>query len=286
MLNSLAKKISRAQAEIPYRLELMRQSRNLPALNPQDQQMLAACRRDGAYITTLTDLGLASTPQMLESANRRLQKLRTAFPQGYTKPQADQSTESASRYPHAWTVTHCPEFAVWAHEPRLSGIIQNYIGLPVAFQGVQLQRDFPNKKQILAELWHTDAEDRRMLKAIVYLTDVGPEHGPFQYIPKSKVSPSAWRKIKSQIARSSQLGISDTEMAQIIPRSDWKSCTGPAGTVVFVDTKAVLHHGKSRTQERAALFFVYTSQQPLHPEYCTVFHDDSFTEPGFVIPNT
>ena len=283
MLNSLAKKISRVQAEIPYRIELMRYSQNLPALNTQDRLIVEACRRDGAYITTLENLGFASTPQMLEAAEARLQKLRADFPVDTAQLENNDSTEPL--YPHAWTVTHFPEFATWAHEPRLLGIVQNYIKLPVAFQGVHLQRDFPNKNQVLAELWHKDAEDRRMIKAIVYLSDVTEENGPFQYIPKSKVSPSAWRKIKAKIAQSPELGITDAEMEQFIPRSDWKSCTGPAGTVVFVDVKAVLHHGKSRTKERSALFFVYTSDRPLHPEYCTVFNDDSFAEPGFIKPN-
>lgn len=283
MLNLLARKISRAQAEIPYRIELMRRSGSLPVLNPQDRVIAEACRRDGAYVTTLDELGFASTPQMLESAERRLQKLRADYPSAAAQAQAD---SGEPLYPHAWTVTHFPEFATWAHEPRLLGIVQNYIGLPVTFQGVHLQRDFPNKKQVLGELWHTDAEDRRMIKAIVYLSDVEEEHGPFQYIPRSKVPASAWRKIKSKIAQSGDLGIDDAEMEKIIPRSHWKSCTGPAGTVVFVDVKAVLHHGKPRTQERAAMFFVYTSERPLNPEYCTVFNDDSFTEPGFIKPVT
>lgn len=282
MLNSLTKKISRVQAEIPYRIELMRYSQNLPALNTQDRLIVEACRRDGAYITTLDKLGFASTPQMLEAAETRLQKLRADFPIDYTKLDGNGTDPM---YPHAWTVTHFPEFAAWAHEPRLLGIVKNYIKLPVAFQGVHLQRDFPNKNQVLAELWHKDAEDRRMIKAIVYLSDVTEEHGPFQYIPKSKVSLSTWRKIKAKIAQSPDLGITDAEMEQFIPRSDWKSCTGPAGTVVFVDVKAVLHHGKSRIKERSALFFVYTSDRPLHPEYCTVFNDDSFAKPGFIKPN-
>jgi hypothetical protein len=74
-------------------------------------------------------------------------------------------------------------------------------------------------------------------------------------------------------------------MEKIIPRSDWKTCTGPAGTVVFVDVKAVLHHGSPRSKERAALFFVFTSERPLHPEYCTVFNDESFAQPGFIRPD-
>lgn len=283
MLNSLGKKIARLQAEIPYRIELAQHRHHLPPLSAPDQAIVSACQRDGAYITTLDELGFPSTPSMLASSQHYLQKLQADFSIDYsTPPQLDAGTPT---YPHALTVTYIPEFAAWAQEPRLLHIIENYIGLPIAFHGVQLQRDFANKNQVLAELWHKDAEDRRMIKVIVYLSDVEEEHGPFQYIPKSNVSPSAWRRIKSAIANAKDLGISDAEMEQFIPRSDWRSCTGPAGTVIFVDTKAVLHHGKSRLKERSALFFVYTSARPLHPEYCMVYKDDSFIKPGFVVPN-
>jgi hypothetical protein len=116
----------------------------------------------------------------------------------------------------------------------------------------------------------------------VYLTDVGEENGPYEYVPRDRVSwLKAWRIQSRVLARrkEGQLGIDDAEMATFVPRSEWKSCPCPAGTVVFSDTRAVFHHGKSRQKSRSAIFFVYTAADPLHPEFCTQYHDQTFARP-------
>lgn len=284
MINTLQRKISRVQEEIPYQLELIKHAQNLPPLSPQDQKIVDACRRDGVYITTLEALNLAATPTLLATSQQYLNKMHADFSVDYSNRKYAGTADNPV-YPYTLTVTDKPEFANWGLEKRLLNIMENYIGLPVTFQGVQLQRDFPNEKQVLTELWHRDAEDRRMIKVIVYLSDVEEEHGPFQCIPKNQVSLLTSRKIRAAIAKASpELGIDDKAMEQFVPRSAWKSCTGRAGTVVFVDPKAVLHHGKPRTKERSTLFFVYTSDKPLHPEFCAVYNDSSFAEADFARP--
>ncbi|QFS51869.1 hypothetical protein [Nostoc sphaeroides] len=60
------------------------------------------------------------------------------------------------------------------------------IAQTIAFQGVHLRRDFANQEPVTTELWHLDAEDRRMIKVIIYLNDVRIEHELFEYIPKSQ----------------------------------------------------------------------------------------------------
>jgi len=68
-------------------------------------------------------------------------------------------------------------------------IVENYMGLPIAFQGIHFRRDFANKSPVTTEFWHQDLENRRILKVIIYLSDVSEEHGLFEYIPKPRVSP-------------------------------------------------------------------------------------------------
>ncbi|MEH1958951.1 MAG: hypothetical protein V7L05_03475 [Nostoc sp.] len=48
-------------------------------------------------------------------------------------------------YPQIFTVTDLPDFFSWGSEQRLVNIVENYIGLTIAFQGVHLRRDFANK---------------------------------------------------------------------------------------------------------------------------------------------
>jgi hypothetical protein len=44
--------------------------------------------------------------------------------------------------PEIFTVTDLPNFFKWGNEKRLINILENYIGLPVAYHGVQIRKDF------------------------------------------------------------------------------------------------------------------------------------------------
>jgi hypothetical protein len=189
------------------------------------------------------------------------------------------------RLPQIYTVTDLPELSQWGREQRLLNIIENYIGLSVAFQGVHLRKDFPNENQFGTLLWHKDSEDRRMVKIIIYLTDVEEKHGPFEYIPVS-LTPTLslkYLRIYSKLWKANHVGITDEQLKEIIPEHQWKSCPGPAGTVIFTDPKTTLHHGTLRTEERSALFFVYTANPPKRPELCTQYWDDTFAKPELPI---
>ena len=84
-----------------------------------------------------------------------------------------------------------------------------------------------------------------MIKIIVYLHDVGEEHGPFEYIPlPSNIGEWCnYYRVDYRLWKSGFLGIDDREMMNVIPKKFWKSCPGKAGTVIFVDPRNVLHHG-------------------------------------------
>lgn len=270
----LAAQIAQLPDELAYRLALAQHAAQLPPLSPCDQQIVAGCRQEGVYVTSLEALGLPSTAAMLREAKHYLDVMESLRPkQQFT---AD-TTESI--HPQIFTMTDLPEFAAWGAEQRLLNLVENYIGLPIAFQGVHLRRDFANPFPITTELWHQDLEDRRMLKAILYLSDVDEPDGPFEYIPKSAVSPLLAQRIHRRIARAHRMGLTDAEMEQLVPRSVWRRCTGPAGTVVFMDPKNIFHHGRSRWRERAALFYIYTAAKPLHPEHCTQYRDATFARP-------
>ena len=42
----------------------------------------------------------------------------------------------------------------------------------------------------------------------------------------------------------------------------------------------MFHHGRPRTEDRAAAFFVYTGSRPLRPELCHQYRDDTFARPA------
>ena len=273
--------------ELPYRIALVKHNRQLPTLTPSERTMVETCKREGICVTSLQELGLGTTAKMLESAQEQLAVMESVH-----STNADQTLgdEASPMYPQIFAVKDLPNFAHWGEESALLRIVENYIGLAVAFQGVHLRRDFSNKKPITTELWHRDLEDRRMLKAIVHLTDVEEAHGSFEYIPKSQMSfgrslriqlAVIWQIVRSRLAgKRDVIGIDDQTLNQVVPQSEWQACVGSAGTVLLVDPTAIFHHGRSRQAGRSTLFFVYTAENPLRPECCTQYSDQTFARPS------
>jgi hypothetical protein len=270
MLKTIINRISELKSELSYRSALLNHAGNLPALEEGDRVIVDALKRDGVYVTTLEKLGLGSTSDLLQASHTQLSRMKDANNSNLTQ-----------RLPQIYTVTDLPEFSNWGREQKLLNLIENYIGLPTAFQGVHLRKDLPNENQFGTLLWHKDSEDRRMVKIIIYLTDVEEKHGPFEYVPLSLTSLSTlnYYRIYYKLWRSGYIGITDEQLKEVIPAHKWKSCPGPAGTVIFTDPKTALHHGTLRTEERPALFFVYTANPPKRPELCTQYWDDTFAKP-------
>jgi hypothetical protein len=269
MLQKIQEKISTLSYELDYRMSLRHHAKNLPAINSTDKLIVDTLKESGVYITSLEDLGFSSTSKMLAIANICTDNMLNP-----------RDIHGGYKLPQIYTVTDLPEFFNWGIETRLQNIIEHYIGLPIAFHGVHVRKDFPNEKQLETLLWHKDSEDRRMIKVIIYLNDVTEEHGPFEYIPlpKNPLEQLKNYRIDYELWRVNFLGINDDQMMKVIPKSAWRSCPGKAGTVIFADVRNILHHGTVRTQERSTLFFTYTANSPKRPELCTQYHDDTFTK--------
>ncbi|MGH8002592.1 MAG: phytanoyl-CoA dioxygenase family protein, partial [Brasilonema sp.] len=235
-----------------------------------DRLIVDHLKRDGVYVTTLEKLGLGSTSGLLKASYNQLSRMTD-----------ENNSHLTKRLPQIYTVTDLPEFSQWGAEQKLLNIAENYIGLPVTFQGVHLRKDFPNENQFGTLLWHKDSEDRRMVKIIIYLSDVEEKHGPFEYVPVSSTPLHSlnYYRIYYKLWQSGYLGITDEQLKEVIPEHKWKSCPGPAGTVIFTDPKIALHHGTLRTEDRSALFYVYTANPPKRPELCTQYWDDTFAKP-------
>lgn len=270
MLKAITHKFTELKSELAYRVALSNHAPNLPTLEEKYARIVKTLKTEGACLTSLSELGLASSDDLLRASEQYLATM--------TQPKL---TSKGQKLPQIYTVTDIPEFSRWGNERLLVDIIENYIGLPVAFQGVHLRKDFPNKNQFGTALWHKDSEDRRIIKAFVYLQDVEPEHGPFEYVPLNLTSLYSldYYKIYYKLWQSGYLGIDDKTLLSIIPKSAWKSCPGKAGTVLLADTKAILHHGTARSIERSALFYVYTANPPKNPQDCTQYWDDTFAKP-------
>ncbi|MCF4968187.1 phytanoyl-CoA dioxygenase [Nostoc sp. CMAA1605] len=269
MLNAIKDKIEALNSEVDYRIRIWRYTAKLPTIEERDRRMVNALKHEGICIASLAELGFDSTTQLLNAAHTILPSMG----QGNYK-------DSDQNPPEIYTVTHIPDFYNWGSEPRLLKILENYVGLPIAYHGVQIRKDFVNTNQFSTMLWHRDSEDRHIIKLIIYLNDVEEKHGPFEYVPAHLTSINSlnFYRLYSKLYNS---GINDEELNKIVPKSAWRSCTGAAGTVIIADTQRLLHHGTVRTQERSTLFFAYTTNPAKRPGLCTQYWDDTFPKPNY-----
>lgn len=246
--------VFRVPSELAYKAALEKYLGNLPALSPSDFTLVDVLRREGVFVTSLKALAIPSTPLLINAAKTILPRIPKRFSSNKNEYVVHANSAQILEY---------PELFIWGLENRLLNIVENYISLPIAYHGLYFRRDLANNVQVKSRQWHIDMEDRRVLKIIVYLNDVSDEGGPFQYISKPLTS------LLSRSLKYNYGYIPDKTVNSIIPTSDWKSCPGPSGTVIFVDTGSIFHRGKVPVvSDRFSLFFDYTSRQPKHPYYC------------------
>jgi hypothetical protein len=159
---------------------------------------------------------------------------------------------------------------------RFLAIAENYIGTPVAYRGVLARLDMPDGTVRETRIWHLDQEDSRILKIVVYISDVDDDGGPFEYIPASFDQPF-------HLVHGGKKRVDDEEaFDDAVPQDRRRAVVGPRGTVGFVDTCRILHRGRlPLTGTRKSLFFAYNSLWPMRPSYCgPMFLVDDFKSQG------
>lgn len=234
-------------SELIYTKKLKKYANCLPKILPRYLTILDSLRHEGVVITSLKALKIPSTSLLLASTEKLLPEL-TAY-------------SSKKNYVISLPLSKLmkfPEVFLWGLEEQLLNIIENYIGLPVLYHGVHFRREIANRKTIGVRQWHTDVEDFRIIKIIVYLNDVDLNGGPFEYISKHSSS------LLLQTLQYSSGFVSDELIKTIVPISDWKPCTGNFGTVIFSDTRNIFHRAKPPVvADRFSITFSYTSRQPI-----------------------
>jgi hypothetical protein len=99
------------------------------------------------------------------------------------------STKSFLVRRHAWGAS-IPADDLWlrtALDARVLDLANAYLGLWSKLEYVDLWHTPPTDEpqRVSSQRWHRDFNDRLLLKAFVYLNDVGADSGPFEYVPRS-----------------------------------------------------------------------------------------------------
>lgn len=246
-------------SERTYQKRLHEYSHQLPAMTGQEREIVDAMNEYGVFSTTLSNLALPQTNSAIKAAQRLLASPRPE----------DKSEDKVSI--SAQVLNEEPDLLLWAANESLLNVVENYIGLPIYYLGVEVRQEFANGKATGVRQWHIDTEDRRMLKIIIYLNDVDIYGISFEYISKELTQPAA-QKLKYNSGL-----VSDEAMSSVVPESSWVACTGPAGTATFVDPCNIFHRAKPPAkQDRFSITYHYTSQYPTEFRNVNIFSGQPF----------
>jgi hypothetical protein len=220
---------------------------DLPPLSESDAALVRSLDTNGVAVTSLDELGLAGTDSVKSTLDRMVQNLADRDPGG----------ESAIKPSHAQLLADLDLWRLGLNR-RLLDIAENYIGLPVRYYGAAMYREVADGKTLGTRQFHRDIEDHRMLKILVWLNDVGPRGGAFQYIPKIQ-SDQAVDHFKYVAGF-----ITDEAMTPVVPADQWVKATGPKWTAVMADPVRLLHRASpAEDRDRYSVTFTWTSRRPI-----------------------
>jgi hypothetical protein len=157
-----------------------------------------------------------------------------------------------------------PTLFAWGLSDHMLDLAECHIGLPVRYLGVEVKREMvapaEGRNHEVVRRWHLDHEDRRILKVIVYLSDVDAGAGPFGYVHQS----NSGAILDSTRGRNLE-GVSDDKMQTVVPQREWRQVTGPRMTAIHVDTGQVFHRVfPPSDSERYSVTFAYSSRTPYY----------------------
>ncbi|MDO8523668.1 MAG: phytanoyl-CoA dioxygenase family protein [bacterium] len=223
-----------------------------PELSIKERGIIKALSTDGIAITSLTELGF---PEYLERVRAFIASRKTRS-LGLKKKFLE----------YIWGEGIEPfepenPFNQLALEPRVTSLTGAYVNYRPLFYFTSANRTLPSSVARGSQQWHMDptSGDKRILKLFLYVTDVTPENGPFEYVKRT------CRSAKNPVfalARSSYQGVypKETELDPSTVEKNLVSAQGPAGTVVFCDTSGIHRGGFGLAGGRVMATAAYTSR--------------------------
>jgi hypothetical protein len=218
-----------------YESRLLEHAPRLKPLPVHQQQLVRAVARSGVAMRDLDDLGLSGTAQLKASATRLAATLR-------------QTSERSS-----WDDLTEPDTWRWGLREDVLDLAESYLGLPPRYVGAEVRRESADGQHYNTRQWHRDAEDHRVLKLLIWLEDVGPDDGGFEWIP-------SWltEDINAELRY-----VSGARTDQEMARFPKHAAEGPRWTAVLADTRKVFHRaGIPHHRDRYSLTFAWTSRHP------------------------
>jgi hypothetical protein len=98
----------------------------------------------------------------------------------------------------------------------------------------------PTDERVASQNWHVDFDDKHLLKAFVYLSDVGADQGPFEYVPGSQ--PGGRHHSVRPWTPMGNGRVPDEDVTRNVPAEEIATFTGPKRTLILCNTSG-LHRG-------------------------------------------
>ena len=140
-----------------------------------------------------------------------------------------------------------PESAGFFNDVQIRGVIDAAMSPSAVSYRRELEHRFGIGKSAQADLYHFD-NWRPILKAFLYLDDVGPDQAPFAYLPGTH-TPASWKRRHERefdlYGPTGPFGhFFPQEMRALRAEHGWEEvvCTGKAGTLILADLRG-LHRG-------------------------------------------
>lgn len=147
---------------------------------------------------------------------------------------------------------------------RLLDVANAYLRMWAKLSYVDLWYTVPQAEgssRVASQLWHVDFDDKHLLKAFLYLSDVEPDAGPFEYVPGSQPGGrhgDAW----PWTARGTVRPPEDV-VAQRVRAEEIKTFTAPRGTLILCNTSGLHRGGFATGKPRVLATATYCSPASL-----------------------
>jgi hypothetical protein len=147
---------------------------------------------------------------------------------------------------------------VWL-DPRLLGLVSNYLGMVPKLSEAYVRRNFPAPFLTMNHYWHRDLNTPfHLLKAFIFLSDCDLTTGPHEFILESH------RDFKTL---NGKRYFGDEEVDRVVPPGHPRRLMSvvKAGTVILEDTRGLHRARMPDAGTRDLGYAVYTPLRPFYP---------------------
>ena len=158
-----------------------------------------------------------------------------------------------------------PWLSVFLHE-RLLAVVNGYLGVFSKLNAVDVWSTVPlvhDHDDSGSQRWHRDPDDRRLVKVFLYLNEVGPGSGALEYVAHSRPDDRYGRLWPQEFPIGSRPP--RDELERLIDPRDRIECSGPAGTLLFVDTCGFHRGGRATTGRRVLATSTHVTPASIWP---------------------